>query len=163
METALQSWLTDIAWPLLVNFGCKSGSTPATCSKKNNMGWRYLYIIVGGTCFDMAFVQALVIRSRESLRWLVASGRIQEAVDVLNNISTTNGSEYTVSVDQFANAAPEHVHDKSVNENLRRAGALFSGPKQVRQMICLSLMWAFIGVALATTASYTTYLVRLIY
>jgi hypothetical protein len=111
------------------------------------MGWRYLYITLGGICLVMAFVRALVLRSRESPRWLITVGRTQDAVDVLNNISATNGSDYTVSVDQFANAAPEHVQVKSVKENLRRAAALFSGPKQARLMACLILMWALIGIA----------------
>ncbi|KAH6884854.1 putative sugar transporter [Thelonectria olida] len=136
-----------IAWPLLVNFGCESGSTPENCSKKDNMGWRYLYITLGGICLVMALVRALVLRSRESPRWLITVGRTQEAVDVLNNISSTNGSNYAATLDQFANAAPEHVQVKSIKENLRRAAALFSGPKQARLMACLILMWALIGIA----------------
>ena len=37
-----------VAWPLLVNFGCPGGSTSETCARSENMGWRYLYITLGG-------------------------------------------------------------------------------------------------------------------
>lgn len=140
--------LTTLAWPLLVNFGCPSGSTPETCSKSDNMGWRYLYIVLGGLCLVMSLIRSFVFRSQESPRWLIACGRIPEAVDVLNAISSTNGSNYTVSVDQFI-PVPERSQNEtvSIHDNLRRAGKLFSGPKQLRLMICLILMWILIGIA----------------
>ncbi|KAK7402685.1 hypothetical protein QQX98_011548 [Neonectria punicea] len=137
-----------IAWPLLVNFGCPSGSTPDNCSRKDNMGWRYLYIALGGLCLIMSLIRSFVLRSQESPRWLISCGRIPEAVGVLNTISSTNGSDYTVSVDQFI-PVPEQTNKEtlSVRENVRRAAKLFSGPKQARLMACLVVMWMLIGIA----------------
>ncbi|KAF7556450.1 hypothetical protein G7Z17_g1442 [Cylindrodendrum hubeiense] len=137
-----------IAWPLLVNFGCPSGSTPENCSKSDNMGWRYLYIVLGGLCLIMSLIRSFVLRSQESPRWLISCGRVSEAVDVLNAISVINGSDYTVSEDQFM-PVPEQTQNEtvSIRDNVRRAAKLFSGPKQFRLMAGLTLMWMLIGIA----------------
>ena len=36
-----------IAWPLIANFSC-TGTTPATCPKSENKGWRYFMFTMGG-------------------------------------------------------------------------------------------------------------------
>ena len=111
------------------------------------MGWRYLYIILGGMCLVMALVRALVLRSRESPRWLISCGRIDEAATVINQISATNGSDYSVTVEQFIPSTYHGKEVRSVRENVRRAANLFSGRQQVLLMVCLIGMWALIGIA----------------
>ncbi|KAJ5098123.1 sugar transporter, partial [Penicillium argentinense] len=135
-----------IAWPLLVNFGCASGSDPSTCPKSANMGWRYLYIIIGGLSLVMSFIRALVLRSRESPGWLISCGRIDEAVSVLNSISATNKSEYRVRSDQFIPTSLESP-SQSLGETFHRARKLFVGPKQLRLVLLMVGMWAFVGIA----------------
>ncbi|KAJ9144149.1 Major facilitator superfamily transporter [Pleurostoma richardsiae] len=137
-----------IAWPLIVNFGCPSGSTPANCPKPANMGWRYLYITLGGLCLVMALVRVLLLRARESPRWLISCGRVSEAVATLNSIAATNGSDYRLNVDQFTvSAVTENKEVRSVRENVRRAVNLFSGAQNLRLMLCLVVIWATIGIA----------------
>lgn len=143
------TYFSGIAWPILVNFGCPSGSTPANCSKGDNMGWRYLYIILGGLCLVMSLIRAFVLRSAESPRWLISCGRMQEAAEVINNISKTNKSDYHIMEDQFM---PIDRHEantevRSLRANIHRAAKLFSGPKQLRLMVGLLMIWALIGIA----------------
>lgn len=132
---------------MLVNFGCPAESTRETCSKGANMGWRYLYITLGGLCLVMALIRALVLRSRESPKWLVSCGRITEAVDALNKISSINGSDYTLTAEHFAPAPQQGVQIRSLRENARRTAALFSGARQLRLITCLALLWILIGIA----------------
>ncbi|KAK1637553.1 major facilitator superfamily domain-containing protein [Colletotrichum phormii] len=152
-----------LRWGLLVNFGCPQDATPSTCPKSANMGWRYLYITLGGLCLIMSIIRAVVIRMHESPRWLVSCGRVDEAVEVVNRISSMNRSEYTVTAAQFvrttrqqgdedevvANHGEEEAVAKtqSLGENLRRAARLFEGWAQVRLMICLTLLWMLVGIA----------------
>ncbi|KAH8896209.1 putative sugar transporter [Thozetella sp. PMI_491] len=146
-----------IAWPLLSTFGCPGGSTPATCSKADNMGWRYLYITIGGICLVMAIIRSLVLRSRESPKWLASAGRIDEAVDSLNAISAINGSDYRVTdADFVATETTAGVANRnSIKENYTRALDLFKGTKKLQLMICLIGFWAFVGI---TYPLYTIFL-----
>lgn len=112
------------------------------------MGWRYLYITLGSLCLAMSIVRAVFLRTHESPRWLVTCGRIDECVDVVNRISAMNGSGHTVSADQFIRTAPVGgVKTTSFGENIRRARRLFAGKTQVQLMVCLTLLWALIGIA----------------
>ena len=147
VEEGLRLTEIPIAWPLLVNFGCPSGSTPANCSRSENMGWRYLYIIIGGVCLIMAFARALVLGTRESPRWLTSCGRVEETVVVLNAISATNKTDYRVDISQFVQTAQGSKTTQSFVENVKRAAQLFAGPRKLRLMICLIGIWLLIGIA----------------
>lgn len=110
------------------------------------MGWRYLYITLGGLCLIMSFIRALVLKSRESPRWLVSCGRFAEAVDTLNKISSINGSDYTLAADHFNQAPQQDIQQtRSLRENARRTTALFAS--NPRLMACLVFLWILIGIA----------------
>ncbi|KUL82554.1 hypothetical protein ZTR_09172 [Talaromyces verruculosus] len=91
-----------IAWPLVVAFCCPNGATPETCSRSDNMGWRYLQILLGGLCLVMSLIRSFVIGMKGSPKWLVTKGRIEEAVAAINSISKTNESEYVANIHQFS-------------------------------------------------------------
>jgi hypothetical protein len=120
------------------------------------MGWRYLYITCGTICFVMACVRALVLRTRESPRWLISCGRVHEAIDVLNGISVMNKSGHTVSIESFSPITSGAIQTKSLSENIRRAKRLISGRKNIHLMICLALMWILIGIAYVLLLSFFT-------
>ncbi len=111
------------------------------------MGWRYLYITLGALCFVMALIRAFVLRTTESPRWLVACGRQEEAVTVLNHIAAMNGSDYRVETDQFIPDDGEAAKTASFQENWKRLARLFSGGRQIWLMSCLVMMWLLIGIA----------------
>ncbi|KAJ0123908.1 hypothetical protein J7T55_012380 [Diaporthe amygdali] len=167
-----------IAWPLLVNYGCPNGETMTMCSKNSNMGWRYLYITLGGLGLVMSIVRSFVLHSQESPKWLVANGQVDEAVYVLNNIGKSNKSEHRVTRQDFITNTVSDTKS-SRHRNFRRiiqsVVTLFTGSGQLRLMSCLIMTWALIGICyplfiiflpyyleahgarLGTSSSYQTY------
>ncbi|KAK1659953.1 major facilitator superfamily domain-containing protein [Colletotrichum godetiae] len=135
------------------------------------LGWgllRYLYITLGGLCLIMSIIRAVVIRTHESPRWLVSCGRVDEAVEVVNRISSMNRSEYTVTAAQFVRTTRQQETEEeeavaktqSLGENLRRAARLFEGWAQVRLMICLTLLWMLVGIAYPLFTLFLPYYLR---
>ncbi|CAI0653665.1 unnamed protein product, partial [Colletotrichum noveboracense] len=148
-------------WALIVPFSCPQDATPDTCPKSANMGWRYLYMLLGGLCLVMSIIRALVLRTHESPRWLVTCGRIDEGVDVINRISAMNKLTYTISADQFIRTgSTAEVKTKSFGGNIHRAGRLFKGRTQIRLMICLTMLWMLVGIAYPLFTIFLPYYLR---
>ncbi|PKY07927.1 putative sugar transporter [Aspergillus campestris IBT 28561] len=134
-----------IAWPLVVNFCCPQGATSETCTKADNMGWRYLYIIIGCLCLTMSIVRSFALGMTESPKWLISQGKLNEAVASVNIISRLNKSSVVLSVDELHHYERENPYD--MQRTLRLLRGLFSGSRQLRSMICLILLWVLVGVA----------------
>lgn len=110
------------------------------------MGWRYLYIILGGLCLLMSICRSFVLRMTESPKWLVTQGKLDDAVNSINTISRTNKSTFEITIDQFY---PTEATDSNNNPAIDVViiSTLFRGSKQRRSMICLTLLWLMIGIA----------------
>jgi hypothetical protein len=78
-----------VAWPLITNFSCQTNTT--SCTRANNMGWRYLVFTLGGLTLILWFVRFFVFRFHESPRYLIGKGRDEEAVEVIHKIAKFNG------------------------------------------------------------------------
>lgn len=113
------------------------------------MGWRYLYITLGGLGLVMSIVRSFVLHSQESPKWLVANGQVDEAVYVLNNIGKSNKSEHRVTRQDFITNTVSDTKS-SRHRNFRRiiqsVVTLFTGSGQLRLMSCLIMTWALIGI-----------------
>lgn len=134
-----------VAWPLVVNFCCPQGATPSTCQKSDNMGWRYLYIILGVLCFIMSILRSFTLQMAESPKWLVLNGKRDEAVTSINTISRINNSTYRMSSSQLRE---EEIEDKrSMRTTIHMITDLFRGKHQARSMICLIVIWLLVGIA----------------
>lgn len=116
------------------------------------MGWRYLYIILGGLCLIMSVLRTFALGMSESPKWLVSRGELNEAVASINTMSKVNKSTYVMMVDQLR--PHEHEDSKSaIKKAASMVGALFQGSKQIRSMICLVILWLLIGIAYHTPPS----------
>ena len=113
------------------------------------MGWRYLYIILGGLCLVMSVLRTFALGMSESPKWLVSRGQLNEAVASINTISKVNKSTYVMMVDQLR---PYELEDSksAFKKAISMVGALFDGSKQIRSMICLIILWLLIGIAYHT-------------
>ena len=140
------------AWPLVVNFCCPQGATSETCTKADNMGWRYLYIIIGCLCLIMSIVRSFALGMTESPKWLISQGNLDEAVASVNIISRLNKSSFVLSVEELQPCERENPYD--MQRTLRLVQGLFTGSKQLRSMICLILLWVLVGVAYVVCHSF---------
>lgn len=90
---------------MIVNFSCQTGAT--SCTRADNMGWRYLLITLGGLTLLLWFVRFFVFRFYESPRYLIGRGRDEEAVEVIHKIAMFNGraDRCTLTVEDLHKAA----------------------------------------------------------
>ncbi|CRG87924.1 Cytochrome b2, mitochondrial [Talaromyces islandicus] len=96
--TALSAWwnlsqliVSLVSWVFLANFNCPTDATPATCSRHENMGWRYIMLTLGGIAFVFTFIRIFVFKLPETPRYLLSQGRDQDAVDAVNYTARQNG------------------------------------------------------------------------
>ncbi|KAJ2995291.1 hypothetical protein HDV02_000894 [Globomyces sp. JEL0801] len=75
-----------IAWIVLPSNSCDS----MNCNPDDNWGWRYTTFILAFVTFAMSFSRQL-FNLQESPKYLIARGRYEEAVEVLNYLALENG------------------------------------------------------------------------
>ncbi|TFK93073.1 MFS general substrate transporter [Polyporus arcularius HHB13444] len=75
---------------------------PATCDvASENVGWKYLLIVLGLVTLTMFIARIVFFRLHESPRYLVHAGRPHEAIESLQLISKFNGSELSLGLDDI--------------------------------------------------------------
>ncbi|KAF9039963.1 MFS general substrate transporter [Panaeolus papilionaceus] len=164
-----QLFVNLIAWPLIANFSCQIGSE--TCTRKENMGWRYLLFTLGGMTLLLWGVRFLVFNLMESPRYLIGKGKDKEAVAVIHRIAKYNGVEEkcTLSVDDFVKVDDElrEKHDdandrgvlsKTSDFRLNHIKALFATRKLGYSTSLLIGLWGLIGLASTLYNSFLPFL-----
>ncbi|KAJ5894352.1 hypothetical protein N7495_006043 [Penicillium taxi] len=106
--TALSAWwnlgqliVSLLAWVFLANFSCPTDATPANCSRKDNMGWRYTTITLGGLALAFTFIRIFLFKMPETPRYLLSQGRDQDAVDAVNYVARQNGKPEPLTIDML--------------------------------------------------------------
>ncbi|KAI0053514.1 MFS general substrate transporter [Auriscalpium vulgare] len=154
-----------VAWPLIANFSCALG---ASCSRSENMGWRYLLFTLGGLMLLLAFVRMFVFHLYESPRFLVGRGRDADAVAVIHAIAKYNGTESTLSVEDLEEAGRTadrgeladkwRLLSKSSTWSAQHARALFASKRMAWSTSLLILIWGIIGLASTLYNNFLPYL-----
>ncbi|KZT19572.1 MFS general substrate transporter [Neolentinus lepideus HHB14362 ss-1] len=158
-----------IAWPLIANFSCSETAT--SCTRSQNMGWRYLLFTLGGVTLLLCFVRMFAFKLFESPRYLLGKGRDAEAVAVVHQIAEFNGTISKLSVEQLivAGDAVKPLEDKTDNKkrhilaedskfNLGHIRALFKTRKMAWSTSLLIALWGIIGLASTLYNSFLPYL-----
>ncbi|KAJ6098595.1 hypothetical protein N7467_000130 [Penicillium canescens] len=170
--TALSAWwnlsqliVSLIAWVFLANFSCPTDATPETCSRGQNMGWRYTLITLGGLALTFTFVRIFVFKLPETPRYLLSQGRDQEAVDAVNHVARQNGKPEPLTITMLRDidirtGTPLHEEGETnrmttkeiVKENMQafrgeHYRALFATRKLGRQTIIIWAIWLTVGIA----------------
>jgi hypothetical protein len=69
------------------------------------MGWRYLVFTLGGLMLLMALLRIFTFPLYESPRYLLGRGHDKEAVAVVREVARYNGTETSLTVEDFEEAA----------------------------------------------------------
>lgn len=107
------STVSQVAWPLIANFSCPQNAAPGTCSRSDNMGWRYLLFTLGGVTLFLWALRFFVFNLEESPRYLIGLGKDEEAVAVIQRIAAFNGRSCGLTVDDLIKAG-EDISDGEV-------------------------------------------------
>ncbi|KAK7729490.1 hypothetical protein SLS57_001976 [Botryosphaeria dothidea] len=170
--TALSAWwnfgqviVSLIGWVFLANYSCPTGSDYTTCSRSENMGWRYTMITLGALAIAFGIIRIFVFKMPESPRYLLSKGQDAEAVAAVNYIARFNGKPETLTLAMLeeidatlgiAAADPDAKkglsHRAIVRENLKDyKGAnykhLFATRKFAVHTSLTWLIWLTIGIA----------------
>ncbi|KIP06743.1 hypothetical protein PHLGIDRAFT_24417 [Phlebiopsis gigantea 11061_1 CR5-6] len=156
-----QLFVNLIAWPLIANFSCAQGSTPETCTRSQNMGWRYLLFTLGGFTLVLWALRFFIFTLEESPRFLVGRGRDAEAVAVVQRLAVYNGTTCSLTVGQLqaageiatpkgAELSEGHkmaVLSRTSHYTMDHIKALFETKKLAWSTSLLISIWGIIGLA----------------
>ncbi|KAG6826278.1 hypothetical protein H0H92_000459 [Tricholoma furcatifolium] len=146
-----------IAWGFIGNYSCPATTPVGQCFKADNMGWRYTYYTLGAMTFLMFILRFVVFDLQESPKYLVAKGRDEEAIAVLQHIAKKNGKSISLTIQQFeaieghGHFAPKTnvqvIRDAFSTISLSHVKPLFAGRKLALNSTLIILCWGFIGLA----------------
>ncbi|KAG8692222.1 hypothetical protein FRC11_003768, partial [Ceratobasidium sp. 423] len=167
-----------VAWPIISNFSCETTAT--TCARKDNMGWRYFLIAMGGLMVVLWVIRFFIFHLYESPKYLMGRGRFEEAVEVVHAVAKYNGKTIALTTEELESAGVSGNHadtakgveegpaelDTSARAALKRKFEQFNGD-HVRSLfvtrkmaISTSLViaiWAIIGLAFPLYNAFVTY------
>ncbi|EGU82624.1 MFS transporter, metabolite:H+ symporter [Fusarium oxysporum f. sp. radicis-lycopersici 26381] len=156
---------TLIAWPLLGNYTCEQDTV---CRRKDNMGWRYFTITVGGLTLLMFLVRFVLFKIYESPKYLMSKGRDEEAVRVVHTVAKKNGKTSTLSLEDLKACEPEgYVAQTDTSAALKRylekvdlshIKALFVTRKLGLSTGLIMAVWALIGLGYPLYNAFIPYI-----
>lgn len=76
-----------LAWAFIPNYSCTDAST---CTRADNMGWRYLVLTLGAITMVFWMCRFLFFKLYESPKFLVAKGRDEDAVAAIHGVAHRN-------------------------------------------------------------------------
>ncbi|TGO43003.1 hypothetical protein BHYA_0004g01300 [Botrytis hyacinthi] len=120
---------------------CKANDlTPGAecCSKKDNMGWRYLLYTLGSISLLVFLMRFFIFTFQESPKYLLSKNRDVDAFRVLENIAKTNRKTLTITIEDLR--ALDNQDDiqspiSTTSGNARLQGGKVPGDSTLRQKI----------------------------
>lgn len=142
-----------VARPLLGNLTCQINQS---CTKSQNMGWRYFLVTIGGLTLAMFFIRFLAFKIYESPKYLAAKGNDDEAVKIVYKVARLNGKTSSLTIDHLKACEPEgYVQQTNVSSLVKRhledvkfdtVRALFVTKHLALSTSLIMVIWAFIGL-----------------
>ncbi|KAF9891651.1 hypothetical protein FE257_003663 [Aspergillus nanangensis] len=74
------------AWGFMPNYSCADDAP--TCDRADNQGWRYVWYTSGAFVFLLSILRVTIVRLEETPKFLLAEGKDEKVVQVLQNIAT---------------------------------------------------------------------------
>ncbi|KZF18812.1 transporter [Xylona heveae TC161] len=159
---------TLIAWPLLGNLTCSE--TAKTCTKSENMGWRYFVITMGGISLIEFFIRFVCFTVFESPKFHMGKGNDEKAVEIVHEVARRNGKTSTLTVEDLKACEPagEIIQQQTdttaaIKRNLQKFNlahirALFATWKLAFSTTMIMIVWAFIGLGYPLYNAFLPYI-----
>ncbi|EJD03334.1 MFS general substrate transporter [Fomitiporia mediterranea MF3/22] len=118
--------------------------------------WRYS---LGCLAFAMFFCSFILIRLKESSKFLIATGRDEDAIKVLEYIAKHNGKSISLTTEKLVASSddiPKHLQDTSIQKSFKRSFShfslsrvrkLFSTKRLAINSTLIILIWGILGLA----------------
>jgi len=172
-----QVFATLVAWPLLGNLTCQQ--TDTKCARSENMGWRYLMIVMGGVALIMFFFRFVLFTIFESPKFLMGKGDDEEAVRIVHEVARRNGKTTNLTVADLAicetigtqpgssDAGHEPNQQTTATAAIKRnmekfdashVKALFATKKLAFSTGLITVVWAFIGLGFPLYNAYLPFI-----
>ncbi|KAG9124963.1 hypothetical protein FRC07_009555, partial [Ceratobasidium sp. 392] len=149
-----------IAWGFISRYSCTTDTTQP-CPSNENQGWRYTFYTLGAMTFLMFLARYVVFTLQESPKYLLAKGRDQEAIEVLQYVAKRNGRTISLTLEQFEavnrlDGETNHIAKHSNAQVLKNAFTsfdlshvkpLFSTPRLAVNTSLTIACWGLIGLA----------------
>lgn len=145
-----------VAWGFIGNFSCSPSVPVGHCLKAANMGWRYTFYLLGALTFFMFIMRFVVFDLQESSKYLVAKGRDEDAIRVLQHLATRNGRTISLTLEQLQSVtegktipprtAWQTIRNSFTKFSLSHVRPLFSGRKLAINTTITILLWGLIGL-----------------
>ncbi|KAF8896637.1 major facilitator superfamily domain-containing protein [Infundibulicybe gibba] len=146
-----------VAWGFIGNFSCAGTVPQGQCLKGDNMGWRYTFYTLGSLTFIMFILRFVIFDLQESSKYLIAKGRDEDAIRVLQHLARRNGKEITLTLEalqkiQGGKALPPRTNLQVIKSaftgfSLSHVRPLFTGRKLALNSSITILLWGLIGLA----------------
>ena len=88
-----------LAWVFIPNFSCPDADH---CARSNNQGWRYIWFTSGALVFVLSILRVTIIRLEETPKFLLAEGKDEAVVRVLQKIARKYDRPCTLSTEHLA-------------------------------------------------------------
>jgi MFS family permease len=92
-----------VAWPFLAYYSCPDKDN---CTNANNSGWRYTFYTLGSLVFVLSVLRMVVIRLKESPKWLLSQNRDAEVVKIIEEIAHAAGKQSPLTLAQLEAIGP---------------------------------------------------------
>lgn len=107
------------------------------------MCWRYQCVLLGGLCFVLSIIGIFFMKIEESTKWLVAQGRLEEAVEELSKVGATCNERFSTC----SRHCPQ-LSKRGISEQAVRSSNPARYPKDA-DFYGVVILWMAIGIACA--------------
>ncbi|KAK4198109.1 major facilitator superfamily domain-containing protein [Triangularia verruculosa] len=139
-----------IAWGFLVPEKWNCASTES-CTKANNMGWRYVMFTSGALVFVLSILRVVVIRLKETPKYLLSIGKDAQVVETLHHLAEKYSRPCSLTLNQLeACGLVAGAHTKSrfsLEQTMVHLRGLFATRKIALSNLMIWLSWAMVGLA----------------
>ncbi|KAI9460316.1 MFS general substrate transporter [Boletus coccyginus] len=152
-----------ISWVFIANYSCDQSIPFGECPRSQNMGWRYTLFTLGAVTFLTFIMRYFVFDLQESPKYLVAQGRDEEAVAVLEHIARRNGRTISLKIEDLHRISEPSRVPSSWRDSLRlsftdvslsHVKPLFSTRRLALNTTLIILIWGLIGIAYPLYSAY---------